>query len=77
MVHETRSLEDMIKELPPDLYQEVKSFTERLLATKTIKRGRKKMRFTWVGALSEFRDQYTSLDLQQKTQEWWNDEIPH
>jgi len=77
MAQETRSLEEMIKELPPDLYQEVKDFTEHLLATKTIKPRRKKMRFSWVGALSEFRDQYTALDLQKKTQEWWDDEIPH
>ncbi len=27
----------------------------------------------WAGALKEFRDQYTSIELQKKSLDWWTD----
>ena len=46
------TLEDLVKELPPDLRQEVEDFA-RYLVEKHIPAPRKPMRFTWVGALAD------------------------
>jgi hypothetical protein len=65
-------LEDLIKNLPPDLHREAEDFLEFLLA----KRGRKPqgpLKLDWRGALRDFRERYTSVELQHKAQEWWGD----
>ncbi|MGQ9687646.1 MAG: DUF2281 domain-containing protein [Desulfobaccales bacterium] len=65
-------LEELIKNLPPDLHREAEDFLEFLLA----KRGRKPqvpLKLDWRGALRDFRDRYTSVELQHKAQEWWGD----
>jgi len=67
-----KSLEERIRELPPDLQKEVADFVEFLLEKRAGKRGRK-LRQDWAGALSDYRDQYTSLDLQKKAMEWRGD----
>lgn len=66
------SIEVLIEKLPPELQQEVYDFTNFLFITK-VKSKQKKLRLSWAGGLSEFRDQYTSLDLQKKALEWWGD----
>jgi hypothetical protein len=65
-------LEEVIKELPPDLYQEVADFARFLIE----KRGRKpkgRLKLDWRGALENMKDQYTSVELQHKIQEWRED----
>jgi Protein of unknown function (DUF2281) len=64
------SIEEVMKQLPPHLQQEVLDFAQYLLDTK-VRRKQKKLRMTWAGALHEFRDQFTSLELQKKALEWW------
>ena len=66
------SIEEVVKQLPPHLQQEVLHFAQYLLDTK-VRRKQKKLRITWAGALREFRAQYTSLELQKKALEWWGD----
>ena len=66
------SIEELMEKLPPDLQQEVRDFA-RFLVEKKAKPKRKKLRLTWAGGLREFRDQYTSLELQKKSLEWWGD----
>ncbi len=66
------TLEELIEQLPPDLQEEVKDFVEFLLEKRTEKRGRK-LHQDWVGALKDYRDQYTSLELQKKALEWRGD----
>jgi hypothetical protein len=63
-----KSLDKIIKKLPPDLRQEVTDFAQFLLRTK-IKKRKKKLGLSWAGGLKEFRDQYTSLQLQKKALE--------
>jgi len=65
-------IEELMKQLPPALQQEVVDFAQFLVEKQTPKRGRK-LRQDWAGALSEFRDQYTSLELQKKALEWRGD----
>lgn len=67
-----KTLEELIKELPPDLQEEVRDFAEFLLNTK-VRVKQKKLRLTWAGGLREFRDQFTSLELQKKSLQWWGD----
>ena len=35
-----------------------------------VPRLKKKPRFSWIGGLAEFRDQYTALELQKKAFDW-------
>jgi len=66
------SIEHLIGELPPDLRQEVRDFAEFLIQKRQQKAGRK-LRQDWAGALSDHRDQYTALELQQRALEWRGD----
>ena len=68
----TKPLEELVKELPPDCKEEVRDFVEFLLERRGRKRGGK-LRQDWTGALKDYRDQYTSLELQKKALEWRGD----
>jgi hypothetical protein len=60
------------KELPEDLQSEVRDFA-RFLRENRAPRPRRRLRQDWAGGLREFRDRYTSLELQKKALEWWGD----
>ncbi len=66
------TIEQMIKELPAELQREVLDFVEFLTEKRARKKGRR-LRQDWAGALREYRDQYTSLELQKKALEWRGD----
>jgi len=65
-------LKDLIDQLPPELQQEVEDFVEFLMEKKGKKKG-KKLKQDWAGGLKEYRNQYTSLELQKKALEWRGD----
>ena len=66
------NLDQIVQKLPPDLQREVEDFARFLLETRgQPKSGR--FRLDWAGALSEYRDRFTSLELQKKTLEWRGD----
>jgi len=67
-----KRVDEVVRELPPELQQEVLDFAE-FLRQKQGRKKQKRLRLNWAGALREFRDQYTSLDLQKKALEWWGD----
>ena len=67
-----QNLEELIKELSPDLKEEVRDFVESLVKTSTRKKNRT-LKMTWAGGLREYRDKFTSLELQKKALEWWGD----
>jgi hypothetical protein len=67
-----KNLEERIKELPPELHREVMDFVDFLLE-KRVRRGGKKLRQDWAGALKDFRGQYTSMELQKMSLEWRGD----
>jgi len=67
-----KTLEEVIKELPPELQKEVGDFAQFLLE-KQAKKPKGKFKFNWEGALQDLRDQYTSVELQHKVLEWWGD----
>lgn len=64
-----KSIEDKIRELPPELRQEIEDFVEFLL-DKRLKKPRGKPDFGWAGALKDLRDEYTSVELQHRISQW-------
>ena len=67
-----KTLEELIRELPPELQREVADFVEFLLE-KYRKKAKGQLQLDWRGALRDLRDQYTSVELQHKVLEWWGD----
>jgi len=65
-------IEEMVRELPPEFQQEVEDFVQFLTERRARKAGRK-LRQDWAGALRDYRDQYTSLELQKKALQWRGD----
>ena len=61
----TPELEDKIKDLPPDLRQEVEDFVQFLIE-KRIRKLRHPLKLDWRGALEDMKDEYTSVELQHK-----------
>lgn len=66
------NLEDAIKKLPPELAREVYDFVQFLLLKRSRKPGGK-LRQDWAGALRDYRDRYTSLELQKEALRWRGD----
>ena len=63
------SLDEKIARLPKHLQQQVIDFVDFLLH-RTKKRETAKLTLAWAGGLREYRDKYTSLELQHKALEW-------
>ena len=66
------ALDELVEKLPPELQREVEDFARFLLETRKQTKSAR-LRLDWAGALSEFREKYTSLELQKKAMEWWGD----
>jgi len=66
------NIEDIVKNLPLELRREVEDFVNFLIKKKTRRTGRK-LRQDWAGSLKDYRDEYTSLELQKKALEWRGD----
>jgi hypothetical protein len=62
-------IEEMVKNLPPDLHQEIEDFIEFLI-NKRVQKPAGKLRQDWADALKDYRNKYTSLELQKKALEW-------
>jgi hypothetical protein len=67
-----KSLEQLVRELPPDIAAEVRDYVEFLLSKRERGAG-KPLRQDWAGALRDYRQQYTSVELQHRSLEWWSD----
>jgi hypothetical protein len=61
-------IERIIKKLPPERMPEVERYLLSLLERQT-RPSTRRLRQNWAGALRDFRDQYTSLDLERKALE--------
>jgi len=72
MRERSKALDELIKQLPPELKEEVRDFAEFLLQRQERKSGQP-LRQDWAGALKDYRHLYTSLDLQKKALEWRGD----
>ena len=68
-----KRIDDLIDQLPPELQDEVFDFAQFLLLKTKAQPKQKKLRMSWAGGLKEFRDEFTSMELQKKSLEWWSD----
>lgn len=64
-----KPLEELVKELPPHMRDEVRDFVEFLIS-KHFRVPGKKLSQTWAGSLEAYKRQYSSVDLQHKAMEW-------
>jgi len=67
------TLEEILEKLPPELRKEVQDFAMFLLEKRNKKKIKKFLRQDWGGALKNYKNVYTSLDLQKKSLEWRGD----
>jgi Protein of unknown function (DUF2281) len=72
MPTEIKPLDQLLKELPPESQAEVRTFVESLIQ-KRQRKSNGHLRQSWAGALEDYRDQFTSLELQKKALEWRGD----
>ncbi len=61
--------EKKLRQLPQDLQGEVEDFIDFLLKKRSAKK-KKRPQLKWIGGLKEYRDQYTSLELQKMASQW-------
>jgi hypothetical protein len=69
MQDQTKSTEELYRQLAPESQKEVRTLIESLIA-KQEARPRRQPQFDWSGALTEMRDQYSSVDLQHQLLNW-------
>ena len=69
MATEIKPLDQLLKGLPPESQAEVRDFVESLIK-KRQRKSNGRLRQSWAGALSDFREQFTSLELQNKSLDW-------
>ncbi len=66
-------LEELIKELPPELHQEAEDYISFLIE-KRARRPKGDLKLDWIGALEDMSNQYSSVELQHKILDWWDEE---
>ena len=66
-----KNIENKIHKLSPQLLEEVEDFIDFLISKKQNNRNQeKRLKQDWAGALNEFSNQYSSVELQKKALEW-------
>ncbi len=65
-------ISELMARLSPKHQQEVLDLA-LYLAEKDNRSKRKKLRLDWAGGLAEFKEKYTSVQLQKKSLDWWSD----
>jgi len=72
MASEIKQLDQLLKELPPESQAEVRDFVESLI-NKRQRKSNGHLRQTWASGLEDYREQFTSLELQKKSLDWRGD----
>ena len=65
-------ISELMAKLSPQHQQEVLDFA-KYLAEKNNRPKGKKLRLDWAGGLAEFKEEYTSVQLQKESLNWWGD----
>ena len=70
-------IEKKIRSLDDTSLSEVNRLVDSLLKKKTPggKNDWVYSRQTWAGALKDITDQYTSIELQKKSLDWWTEDV--
>ena len=64
-----KTIDDLIKELPPEFREEVADFIAFLLE-RHLKKNHGKPTFGWAGVLRDLKGKYSSVELQHRISEW-------
>ncbi len=72
MSEQTKTLEELVREVPPEYEAELRDYVQSLVARRSIHPA-VKPEFTWAGALENLRDRYTSVELQHRIASWRSD----
>jgi len=72
MTEETKTLEELVREVPSEYRAQLRDYVESLLARRPIDQP-VKPQFAWAGALEGLRDRFTSVALQHCIARWRND----
>lgn len=73
-----KPLEQIIKDLPPEARHELEDFAYFLRERYIPKAKQLKVKplgFSWVGALKDLRDKFTSVELQHHIQDLWEENV--
>jgi hypothetical protein len=65
------ALLNTIRTLPPEARKELQDFAEFLKFRYSTSNKPHKLKLDWVGGMKEYKDEFTSLELQHKITEWW------
>lgn len=65
-----KSVEEMIREMPAELRQEVEDFVHFIIE-KRRRRPRSRPKLSWRGALANIGNRYTSVELQHEILKHW------
>jgi hypothetical protein len=63
-------IEEILRELPPELRAEVEDFV-RFLNERRSTPQTGTIKFSWAGALRDLREDYTSTELAETSMDWW------
>jgi hypothetical protein len=69
MSEQTKTLEELVREVPSEYRDQLRDYVESLLARPRAEQP-SKPQFPWAGALKGLRDRYTSVELQHQIARW-------
>jgi hypothetical protein len=72
MSEPTKTLEEMVREVPSEYRAQLRDYVESLLARRSVVPPGQPQ-FAWAGALEGLRDRYTSVQLQHRIARWRTD----
>lgn len=67
---DTNLIEHKFNTLPDDLKKEALDFIDFLIMKRRHKKSPAQFDFTWEGGLADFKDRYSSVELQHQSMEW-------
>lgn len=65
-----QTINEKIKELPPDLQLELEKYLNYLLSQNKRKDTSKMLKQDWGGGMKDLKEKYTSLELQKLAMKW-------
>ena len=65
----SETVEELMRELPPEAQAEVRDFAE-FLRQKSARKRKGEAKFNWAGVARDLRDKYTSVQLQHRISGW-------
>ncbi len=65
------SLFQGLEDVPMDRQGSIEKYVDRLLNKRKESGSRQYLSLSWAGGLKEYRDEFTAVELQEKSLEWW------